>query len=687
MLYAKNESEIFPPKATIIPDTTRIHNYKLIDNYSWIEDKTRSEKVVQSYISAENNFTEKILPSQNKIEEKLYHEFVNRITEEEKSVPVKIDNYEYYSRREEGNQYSYYCRKKNIENSEEEIYLDENKLAEGYKFFSISSMRISPNHKYLAFSIDTAGSEKYHLVIKDLESGKLLADTIENVSDITWANDNKTIFYAVDDEAGRTHKIFRHILGSDVEEDKLIFTEPDERYWCWISKTRNDKFLMIGSASKKTTEYRFLSADNPNGEFKIIEPRKEGHEYYVLSRNDEFYIITNDNAENNKLMKTSIKMPSIQNWQEVIATRDSVLLHADISKNFLIIFERYNGLEHLKIINLKNQKEYYVEFPEPIYSFYTWSSTEFDSDLLRITYESLITPSITYDFNMNTQEKTILKQKEIVGGYDKSNYQVERLFAKSKDNVEIPISLVYRKDKFEQNGESPLYLNAYGAYGDNFDVYFSSSRLSILDRGIVYAVAHVRGGQELGAEWYDQGKMFNKRNTFEDFISCAEFLKNQNYCGKIVAEGGSAGGLLMGAIANMRPELFHGIIADVPFVDIINTMMDPTLSAVVSEYEEWGNPNIKEQFDYMYSYAPYENVVAQDYPNMLVLGGYYDTRVNYWEPAKWVAKLRATKTDDNLLLLKTNMNAGHGGSSGRYDFLHEIAYTYSFMLKILNIEE
>jgi len=676
-----------PPIAKVIPDTTYIHNVELIDNYAWLKDKTRKQADVLEYINAENEYTLKVMKKTEKLQQSLYHEFIDRIKETDVSVPIKKDNYLYYSRKEEGKQYSIYCRKLIQSDAVEEVYLDINELAEGHEFYSIIERKVSPDHNLLAYGLDTTGAEDYSLVIKDLRTGNYLKDKIPLISDIVWANDNQTIFYSTTDPAGRSYKIFRHKIGTDTKYDNLMFTENDERFWVWLSKTRDKKFIILGTGSKTSTEYWFLNTNNPDGDFTIIEPRSEGHEYYVLSHEDNFYIVTNINAKNNKLMITSINKPSQKNWQEVIATRSNVLLNAEVSQDHLILTEQVKGIEKLRIINLRNENEYYIDFPEPIYTFYTWSSTEYNSSILRFTYESFVTPYVVYDFNMDTKEKELLKQQEVLGDYNSDEYLSERIYATADDGSEIPISLVYKKDLFHKDGSNPFYLTAYGAYGDDFDPYFSSSRLSLLDRGIVYAIAHVRGGKEMGEHWYEQGKMLNKKNTFTDFIACAEFLKQENYAGKLIIDGGSAGGLLIGAVTNMRPDLFHGIIADVPFVDVLNSMMDPTLSAVVSEYEEWGNPNDEVYFNYIRSYSPYDNVIPQDYPHILALAGFYDTRVNYWEPAKWIAKLRANKTNDNLLLLQTNMNAGHGGSSGRYDYLKEIALTYAFVLDILGIEK
>ena len=676
-----------PPIAKVIPDTTYIHEVELIDDYAWLKDKTREEPSVVNYIKAENNYTKNRMKHTKKLQKALYREFINRIKEDDVSVPIKIDNYLYYSKKVTGKQYSIYCRKLIHPYRGEEIYLDINELAEGHEFYSIIERKVSLDHNLLAYGVDTSGAEDYTLVIKDLKTGEYLRDNIPLISDIAWANDNQTIFYSTTDYAGRTNKIFRHTIGTDPKEDKLIFTENDERFWVWLSKTRDKKYIILGTGSKTTTERWFLNTNDPNDEFQIIEPRKEGHKYYVLSHEDNFYIVTNKNAKNNKLMITSSNKPSQKNWREVITTRSNVLLNAEVSQDHLILKEQEKGIEKLLIINLKNEIEYYIDFPEPIYTFYTWSSSEYNSDILRFSYESLVTPYVVYDYNMETKEKVLLKQQEVLGDYNSDEYLSERIYATADDGSEIPISLVYKKDLFHKDGSNPVYLTAYGAYGDDFDPYFSSSRLSLLDRGFVYAIAHVRGGKEMVEYWYEQGKMLSKKNTFTDFIACAEFLKQENYAGKLIIDGGSAGGLLIGVVTNMHPDLFYGVIADVPFVDVLNTMMDPSLSAVVSEYQEWGDPNDEEYFNYIRSYSPYDNVIPQDYPNILVLAGFYDTRVNYWEPAKWVAKLRANKTNDNLLLLQTNMNAGHGGSSGRYDYLKEIALTYAFVLDILGIDK
>ena len=674
------------PIAKVIPDTTFVHNIELIDNYAWLKDKTRKDPAVLEYVNAENDYTRNVMKRTEKLQKKLFDEFKSRIKDDDVSVPVKKDNYYYYYRKEAKKQYVIYCRKEGSLEAEEEVYLDVNKIAEGYKFFSIIERKISPDHRYLAYGVDTSGAEDYTLIIKDLVTNTLLTDTANKIGDLAWANDSKTIFYSTEDYAGRTHQIFRHILGNDVTVDELIFTEEDEHFWVWIARSEDDNYLILGSGSKTTNERWILDANNPYAYFKIVQSRIKGHQYYIYPHNNELYILTNNDAANNRIMKTKISKPSMQNWQEVIPHRDSVRINLDVFNEFLAIKERVNGIDKLHVINIETMNSYYVDFPDPIYAFYTWS-TDFFKPTLRFTYESLTSPYSIYELNMNTGNKVIIKQQEIMEDFDSNNYVSERIFATADDNSKIPISLVYKKKLFHKDGNNPVFLTAYGAYGDNSDPYFSSARLSLLDRGIVYAIAHVRGGKEMGEYWYEQGKMLNKKNTFTDFIACSEYLKQEKYASKLVIDGGSAGGLLMGAVTNMRPDLFHGVIADVPFVDVLNSMMDPTLSAVVSEYEEWGNPNDEIYFNYIRSYSPYNNVISQDYPHILALAGFYDTRVNYWEPAKWVAKLRANKTNNNLLLLQTNMNAGHGGSSGRYDYFKEIALTYAFVLDILGIDK
>ncbi|HHE37812.1 MAG TPA: S9 family peptidase [Candidatus Cloacimonetes bacterium] len=679
-----------PPKAKIIPHTTIKHGVELVDNYHWLKDKSRTDIDVINYIKAENEYTEKMMKHTEKFQHELFNEITGRIKKDDLTVPVKSDSFYYYSRKEKDKQYSIYCRKKwNLE-SPEEIYLDANELAKGHSYFSISEFSISPNHKYLAYAADTTGAEKYTIYIKDLQTSKNLKETFFPADDLTWASDNKTFFYTIEDETGRSYQVFRHSLGTNPDNDELIFHEKDKAFYVWTTETTSEEYIIICSGSKTTRENWFLKADNPFGKFRVMQKRQPGMKYYIEHRKDKFYIWMNaDNSKNNKIMVTSVDNPDQKYWKEFIAHRDSVNIRFQLFKDYMVLFEREKGIRKLRILNMNSGKDYYVEFPEPIYSFSPTGNWTFDTEILRFYYESMVTPYSIYDFNMKTRERIIKKRQQIIGGYDPEKYYSVRIYAKAEDGTSIPISLLFKKDLYRKNEPNLLLLDAYGSYGDASDPYFSISRLSLLDRGFIYAIAHVRGGGEFGKEWHDQGKMLNKKNTFTDFIACAEYLISENYTDpeKLVIEGGSAGGLLVGAVTNMRPDLFKVVIADVPFVDVLNTMLDPTLSATVSEYDEWGNPNDKIYFDYIRSYCPYQNVQSKNYPNILVLAGFHDPRVNYWEPAKWTAKLRNHKTDNNLLLLKTDMSAGHGGASGRFDYYKEVAFKYAFIFDIFGIEK
>ncbi|MCK4255871.1 S9 family peptidase, partial [candidate division WOR-3 bacterium] len=623
-------------------------------------------------------------------QEKLYEELLSRIKETDMSVPEKIDDYYYYTRTEEDKQYPIYCRKKESLDSQEEILLDLNLLSVGYNFFNLGLYKISPNHQLLLYSIDTTGSEVYTLYIKNLDTGKMLADIISNTGySAAWANDNNTIFYTIVDKAKRAYKLYRHTLGSDVDDDIEIYHEKDEKFWLNIYKSKSRDYLLMGSSTHITSEIAYLDANNPISRFKILHPRQTGMKYYPYHYGDKFFILTNDNAENFKLMETFIVTSSKENWKEVIQHRDSVEIEGiDVFKDYLVVYEREKGLEKIRITDLRNNEIHYVDFPEPVYTFRAGRNRNYDSNLLRYTYMSLVTPKSVFDYNMSTNIQELKKQYEVLGGYEPSNYQSERIFALAEDSSMIPISLVYRKG-IVKDGNNPLLLYGYGAYGENIEPYFSSNRLSLLDRGLIFALAHVRGGGEMGQFWYNQGKLLNKKNTFSDFIACSEHLINEGYTSrdKLVISGGSAGGLLVGAVINMRPDLFKAVIADVPFVDILNTILDPSLPLTVIDYEEWGDPNEKKYYDYIKSYSPYDNVEAHYYPNILINAGFYDTRVSYWEAAKWTAKLRAMKTDNNILLLKTNMGAGHMGYSGRYDYLKDLAFKYAFILDLFGIED
>jgi oligopeptidase B len=678
-----------PPVAQKIPKVDTFLSEIRTDNYFWLRDKENPEVI--SYLETENEYIDQVLKHTDKFQDDMYEEILGRIKETDMEVPYKLDDYYYYTRTEEGKQYSITCRKKGSLDAPEEIILDRNVLAEGRDFLGIGAEDVSPDHNLLAYAQDTTGAEVYTIYIKNLETGELLDDIIENVSgNIEWANDNQTLFYSERDEANRPYKLFRHKLGTSRSEDVLVYHEPDDGFWLWVWKTKSRKYLIMGMGAKNSDERWYLDADNPTGEFKLVHARQDGLEYDIEHHGDLFYITTNDNARNFKLMKAPTGNPVKKNWKEVIGHREAVKIdNIDLFKNHMVIYERENGLTNIHIMNLNDGKDYYMKFPEPVYTARGNANPDFNTNLIRYTYYSLVTPRAVYDFDMDTRDQELKKQREVLGGYDQSLYKSERIFAKGHDGTEIPISMVYKRDQIKTDGANPLYLYVYGAYGHSMDPYFSSSRLSLMNRGFIFAIAHVRGGGEMGRFWYDEGKMLSKKNTFKDLISCAEYLINQKYTSadKLVTSGGSAGGLTVGVAMNMRPDLFEIVIADVPFVDIVNTMMDPTIPLTVPEYQEWGNPNIQEYYDYMRSYSPYDNVTAQAYPTILITTSLNDSRVQYWEPAKWTAKLRDMKTDDNLLLLKTNMGAGHGGASGRYDYLKDIAFEYVFILDHFGIHE
>jgi oligopeptidase B len=623
----------------------------------------------------------------------LFDEFVARIEQNDESVPVSYNGYTYYTKYKEGEDYSIHYRKKNIDNTEEEIILNLPEMAKGSSYFALGDKSISENNNLMAYSVDLLSRRDYTIHIKDLITGEILADKIQNTTGrITWANDNKTLFYTKKDKITlRSYQIYRHIIGTDPSEDVLVFEEEDETFGCFIYKTKSRKYLMIGSYQTLSSEYRFLDANDPTGDWQVIQPRENNLEYSVSHFEDKFYIKTNLDAKNFRLMQTSINSTSKNYWQEVIPHRKDVLLRSiDVFKNYLVVNERNEGLRKTRVINWQDNSEYYITFNDPSYSLYSSSNLEFDTDLFRFVYTSLTTPRSVYDFNMQTKERTLLKQKQVLGGeFDTDNYVSERIFATSRDGkTQIPISLVYRKG-LQKNGENPLLLNGYGSYGNSSDPYFSSVRLSLLDRGFTYAIAHVRGGQEMGRDWYEDGKLLKKKNTFYDFIDCAKHLIDTKFTSSkhIYATGGSAGGLLIGAVINMEPELFNGVIAGVPFVDVINTMWDESIPLTTGEFDEWGNPKEKEYYDYMKSYSPYDNIENVNYPNLLITTGYWDSQVQYWEPAKWIAKIRDIRANNNLLLMHCNMDVGHGGSSGRFESLKEIALEYAFLFKLENIKK
>jgi oligopeptidase B len=615
-----------------------------------------------------------------------------RIKEDDESVPYLYNGYYYITRFEKGKDYAIYSRKKGSLSAKEEILFDCNALAKGHSYFQLGGLSISPNNKFAAFAVDIIGRRIYTLKFKNLETNEILEDTIENTSgDSTWANDNNTIFYTQQDKVTlRSDKVFKHKLGVDSAKDKLVYNEKDDTFNVDVSKEKSKKYIVISSSSTMTTESRILLADNPDGKFTVFQKRKRGLEYDISHFGEHFYVVTNkDEATNFKLMKTPENATSLENWEDVIPHREDVLLEdIEIFKDFLVVEERSNGLNKIRIMPWSGE-EYYLPFESETYTAYTTTNVDFDTDILRYSYQSMTTPSSVIDFNMKTKTKEIKKEHQVLGGkFDKNNYTEERIWATAKDGTKIPISMVYRKG-LKKDGSNPLLLYAYGSYGHSMDATFSSTRLTLLDRGFVFAIAHIRGGEDLGRQWYEDGKLLKKKNTFTDFIDCSKFVIDQKYTSPehLYAEGGSAGGLLMGAVVNLAPELYHGIIAQVPFVDVVTTMLDETIPLTTGEYDEWGNPNVKKYYKYMLSYSPYDNVQKQNYPNMYVSTGLHDSQVQYWEPAKWVAKLRSMKTDSSVLYLDTNMDAGHGGASGRFEAIKELAKEYSFLLDLEKIRK
>ncbi len=690
------------PIAKKTPKELTIHNDTRIDNYFWMrlsdtqknaETPDEQTQDVLDYLNAENEYLDKTMEHTEGLQEKLYDEIVGRMKKDDVSVPVKDNGYLYYTRFEEGGDYALYCRKKIEADGEgkEEIMLNGPEMAKGYAYYGIGSRTISMDNKLMAFGIDTVSRRRYTVHFKNLETGEILSDKLSNTTGrATWANDNKTVFYTTkDQETLRSNKIYKHILGTDQSEDILVFEEKDNTFSCGVGKSKSNAYLSIYSHQTLSTEFRFLDANTPNGEWQIIQPREKDLIYSVDHYEDSFYIRTNLDAKNFRLVKTPITATTKENWVDVIPHRDNIFLQGfDLFKNYLVVEERIDGLRAIRVINWDGN-EHYISFNDPAYMAYTTSNLDFDTNILRYAYTSLTTPNSTYDYNMDTKEQVLLKQQEILGGdFSVENYTSERLYATAKDGTKIPISLVYKKG-VERNSQTPLLLGAYGSYGSSREPTFSSSRLSLLDRGFVYAIAHIRGGQEMGRYWYEDGKLLKKKNTFTDFIDCGEFLISEGFTSSdhLYAQGGSAGGLLMGAILNMEPELWNGVIAAVPFVDVISTMLDESIPLTSFEFDEWGNPKNKEYYDYMKSYSPYDNVEAKDYPNILITTGYWDSQVQYWEPAKWIAKLRDMKTDDNLLIMDCNMDVGHGGASGRFERFKRTALSFAFMFDLEGITE
>ena len=700
--YVTQASELSTaPDAAQKPHTTDIHGLQLQDDYFWMrlsdEQKAAKESDAQTtevvdYLKAENAYTKEAMAPTEGLQEKIYEEIVGRIKKDDESVPVLDKGYWYYSRYEEGKEYPYSCRKKGSMEAAEEVMLDQPSMAEGHNYFAIGGRSVSPDNNLLVYGVDTISRRQYTLYIKDLSTGEVFADRIpETTGGATWANDNKTLFYTKKDPLTlRSSQVYRHVLGTDVSEDVLVYEEKDETFSCGIGKTKSEAYLMIASYATVRTEYRFLDANDPNGEWKVLQPRERDLEYSVSHYGDDFYIVTNRNAKNFKLVKTSTDATTYEHWEDVLGHRDDVLLEGiEIFNRWLVVDERKNGLTQIRLIRWDGSEDKYIPFNDPAYSAGVGANPDFNASRLRYGYTSMTTPSSVLEYDFDSGEITQLKQQEVLGGtFDPANYVSERLMVEARDGAMVPVSIVYRKGT-ERNGKNPLLLYAYGSYGASMDAGFSVARLSLLDRGFVYAMAHIRGGSEMGRHWYEDGKLFNKMNTFNDYIDCGQAMVDEKFTSSdhMYAMGGSAGGLLMGAVMNMAPNLFNGVIAAVPFVDVINTMLDESIPLTTGEFDEWGNPKDKAYFDYIMQYSPYDNVAAQDYPHTLVTTGYWDSQVQYWEPAKWMAKLRDVKTDDNLLVMQCNLEAGHGGASGRFERIKEVALEYAFMFMLEDIHE
>ena len=681
------QPDLKPPVAKAIPKTDTLHGDVRTDNYFWLREKTNPEAL--AHLEAENKYMEAMTAHTKPLQEKLYQEMLGRIVETDLDVPEKLDDYFYYTRTEEGKQYKIHCRKRGSLDAPEEVLLDINKEAVGFEHFDVGAFEVSHNHMLLAYSVDTSGAEEYTIHVRDLATGANLTDAIPNTYSIEWAADNKTIFYTTLDPAHRPYRLWKHTLRTDPAVDVLVYEEKDESYYMDVSSTKSRRYLLLALGSINSSEYRYIKSDSPDSEWKIIAPRRKEVEYSVEHHGDRFYIVTNDEAKNFKVVFAPVGDPGPAHWTEFLPHRAAVKVdEVEAFADHMVVYEREDGLPKMRIIDLRNGDFHYVDFPEPVYTFSGASNPEFDASVVRFTYNSLVSPRSVFDYSMDTRGRELKKEYEVRGGYDKAQYESERIFATATDGAKIPISIVYRKG-IKRDGAEPLLLYAYGSYGATSDPNFSSNRLSLLNRGVIFAIAHIRGGGEMGRQWYDDGKLLHKKNTFTDYIACAEHLIAEKYTSadRLAAYGGSAGGLLMGAVVNMRPDLFKVVFASVPFVDVINTMLDETIPLTVIEFDEWGNPKKKEFYDYMLSYCPYDQVKAQDYPHMLVDAGLNDPRVGYWEPTKWVAKLRTMKTDRNDLVFKIEMGAGHMGASGRYDYLKDIAFEYAFILDHLGIAQ
>ena len=687
LLAAQTATLPAPPVAKKVPHVSEVNGHKMVDNYFWLRDKPNPE--VRAYLEAENSYTDAVMKPTEQFQKKLYDEMLGRIKETDVEVPYQEGDYFYYVRTEAGKQYPIRCRRKGSMDAPEEVVLDQNELAKGQAFMSVAAYRVSPDGNLLAYSYDNTGFRQYTLAVKDLRSGQTLVDHAERVGSVVWASDNQTIFYTQEDAvAKRQYQLYRHTVGT-TGPDALIYEEKDERFEVSADKTRSDKYIFLVSGSHTTTEARYIPAIDPMAEWKVIEPRKQGIEYYPDHNGDSFYIRVNDTGRNFRLVRAPITDPGSANWHEVLPHNTDVMLDdVDFFRNFCVVYQRENGLPQIRVSDLRVGQWKKIEFPEPAYAAYSYINRVYDTTEFRYGYQSPITPASVFAYDMEKGTSTLLKQKEVPGGYDRTKYQVEQIYATAADGVQIPISVLHLKGT-KLDGKSALYLYGYGSYGVSIDMFFNSNIFSMVDRGVVTAVAHIRGGGEMGKAWHDAGRMMNKKTTFTDFISCAEALVKRGYGSKdrLVIEGRSAGGLLMGAVLNMRPDLFHAALVGVPFVDVMNTMLDESLPLTVGEFEEWGNPKEKAAFDYMITYSPYDNVEAKNYPDMLVKTSFNDSQVMYWEPSKYVAKMRATRTDHNTLILKTNLSpAGHGGASGRYDRLKEASFDYAYILREMGIQ-
>lgn len=694
VLNSQNMSDMTPPtppKAKKIAKELIAHNDLRVDNYYWLNDRENPDVI--AYLKAENEYFEQVTAPQREFAENLFEEMKARIKEDDQSVPYKLNGYYYVARYEKGKDYPIYTRRKDSLDAPEEILLDVNEMAKDYAFYNVAGISVSEDNRLLSFGVDTVSRRQYTIYVKNLETGEIFDEQIANTTGgATWGSDNKTLFYTRKDaKTLRANQIYRHVLGTNPQNDELVYTEDDDTFGTYVYKTKSRRFIVIGSYSTLTSEYRILDAANPLGEFTIFQPRVKGLEYGISDYANHWYVLTNkDGASNFKLMKCPIDKTEKEHWEEMIPHREDVLLEdVDIFKNYLVLSERNNGLTKIRIKKWDGSVDYYLPFDNETYTAYTTQNLDFDAQILRYGYNSLNTPPSVLDFDMETQEKTLLKQTEVLDdNFSPDNYHTERLWAIAEDGVKVPISVIYRKD-LKKDGRNPVLLYGYGSYGSTIDPYFSSVRLSLLDRGFVFAIAHIRGGEYMGRAWYEDGKLMTKKNTFTDFIAASKHLIAENYTSPahLYASGGSAGGLLVGAVMNMAPELYNGVIASVPFVDVLTTMLDDSIPLTTGEYDEWGNPNELEYYNYIKSYSPYDNIEAKEYPNLLVTTGLHDSQVQYWEPAKWVAKLREYKTDTNKLLFHTDMDTGHGGASGRFESLKEVARDYVFLLELEGIKE